>query len=296
MDQKFCKQIDDEDLIEKYISGNLHGELLNRLTEHLAECQMHSQAVNLERALSRGVRDFARSELKTKLRFQIKKHEISKYYIMRYAAVLIVAIMVPITLYYQFVSEPSPVQSIAESPAPAPAVQYSEDTEDIVKPEEAPVVTTPEAGRSRDIKSPEKIAPVAASSSRQEPSGYLIEASKAAPQKIAKQSSAVFTNDTEYFYMSPLDLAVKDSINNIIKTFESELIKCIPDPEDISGDSFILILSLAKDGKILETMIEPASLFSTTNRECISDKLKTVSFPALQDTTIIKKRIRFSDR
>ena len=290
MDQKFCKQIDDEDLIEKYISGNLHGELLSRLTEHLAECQMHSQAVNFERALSRGVRDFARSELKTKLRFQIKKHEISKYYILRYAAVLIVAVMAPIILYYQIVSEPSPVQSIAESPAPAPAVQYSED---IVEPEEAPMITAHAAERSKDIKSTEKIAPVAASSAAQGQSRYLKEVSRAKPQKIAKQATPVFTNDTEYFYMSPLDLTVKDSIDNIIRSIESELIKCIPDPETISDDSFIIIVSLAKDGKILETMIEPASLLSATSRKCISDKFKAVNFPALKDTTIIKKRIRF---
>ena len=293
MDQKFCKQIDDEDLIEKYISGNLHGELLSRLTEHLAECQMHSQAVNFERALSRGVRDFARSELKTKLRFQIKKHEISKFYILRYAAVLIVAIMVPIILYYQIVSEPSPVQSIAESPAPAPAVQYSEDIEDIVEPEEAPMTTAPAAERSKDIKSTEKIAPVVASSAAQGQSRYLKEVSRAKPQKVAKQATPVFTNDTDYFYMSPLDLTVKDSIDNIIRSIESELIKCIPDPEAISGDSFIIIVTLAKDGKILEIMIEPASLLSATSRKCISDKFKTVNFPALNDTTIIKKRIRF---
>ena len=290
MDQKFCKQIDDEDLIEKYISGNLHGELLSRLTEHLAECQMHSQAVNFERALSRGVRDFARSELKTKLRFQIKKHEISKYYILRYAAVLIVAVMAPIILYYQIVSEPSPVQSIAESPAPAPAVQYSED---IVEPEEAPMITAHAAERSKDIKSTEKIAPVAASSAAQGQSRYLKEVSRAKPQKIAKQATPVFTNDTEYFYMSPLDLTVKDSIDNIIRSIESELIKCIRDPEAISGDSFIIIVTLAKDGKILEIMIEPASLLSATSRKCISNKFKTVNFPALNDTTIIKKRIRF---
>jgi hypothetical protein len=286
MDQKFCKQIDDEDLIEKYIAGNLQGELLHRLTEHLAECQMHSQAVNLERALSRGVRDFARSELKTKLRFQIKKHEISKYYILRYAAVLIVAVMAPIILYYQIVSEPSPVQSIAESPTPAPAVQYSED---IVEPEEAPVITAPAAERSKDIKSTEKIAPVATSSSRQEQTRYL----GAKPQKIAKQATTVFINDTEYFHMNPMDLAVKDSIYNIIRSIESELIKCIPDPEAISGDNFIIIVSLAMDGKILEIMIEPASLFSATSRKCISDKFKAVNFPVLKDTTIIKKRIRF---
>jgi hypothetical protein len=47
MDKDFCRQIDEEDLIEKYIAGKLHGELLNRLTEHLQECIDHSKAVNL---------------------------------------------------------------------------------------------------------------------------------------------------------------------------------------------------------------------------------------------------------
>jgi hypothetical protein len=56
----------------------------------------------LEKALQRGITEFARGELKTKLKKRLKKRENTRYLILRYAAILFIAVITPLLIYYQF--------------------------------------------------------------------------------------------------------------------------------------------------------------------------------------------------
>ena len=102
MDTNFCQQIDQESLVEQYVAGKLRGELLDKFEQHIKECEDHAQAVLLEKALKRGVSEFARSEIKTRLHKRLKKREDTRFMMLRYAAVLLVAVITPLILYYQF--------------------------------------------------------------------------------------------------------------------------------------------------------------------------------------------------
>jgi hypothetical protein len=112
MDKIFCKQIDQESLVEQYVAGKLRGDLLGQFQEHLKDCENHARAVLLEKALKRGVSEFARSEIKTRLHNRLKKREDSRFMILRYAAILLVAVITPLLLYYQLNVAP---EEMAES-------------------------------------------------------------------------------------------------------------------------------------------------------------------------------------
>jgi hypothetical protein len=114
MDKNFCQQIDQESLVEQYIAGNLRGELLEKFEQHIKECEDHAQAVLLEKAFKRGVTEFARGEIKTRLRHRLKKREDTRFLILRYAAILFVAVITPLIIYYQFNIAPEDmVESVA---------------------------------------------------------------------------------------------------------------------------------------------------------------------------------------
>jgi len=83
MDKIFCQQIDQEALVELYVAGKLHGQLLDKFEQHLVDCEDHARAVLLEKALKRGVSDFARGELKARLHDQLKKREDTRFLILR---------------------------------------------------------------------------------------------------------------------------------------------------------------------------------------------------------------------
>jgi cytoskeletal protein RodZ len=102
MDKNFCHKIDQESLVEQYVAGKLRGELLDEFEQHIKECEDHAQAVLLEKALKRGISEFARGEIKTRLRDKLRKREDTRYMILRYAAILLVAVITPLILYYQF--------------------------------------------------------------------------------------------------------------------------------------------------------------------------------------------------
>jgi len=101
MDKNFCRQIDQESLVEQYVAGKLRGELLRQFEKHLKDCEDHAQALLLEKALKRGVTEFARGEIKSKLRNRLKKREDTRYMMLRYAAILLVAVITPLLIYYQ---------------------------------------------------------------------------------------------------------------------------------------------------------------------------------------------------
>lgn len=160
MRNEFCDIIDRDNLVEKYVQGTLHGELLNQFTEHLTGCEEHSKAVALEKALNRGVREFARSELRTKLTHNISRQQTAKYYILRYAAVLLVAIVAPIVLYYQFNIVPpedestAVLQNVEAYESAEPAADYQGKTESLAEapapaPSDAPEISGSDSRQAR---------------------------------------------------------------------------------------------------------------------------------------------------
>jgi len=93
MDKNFCQQIDHESLVEQYVAGKLRGELLEKFEQHLKDCEDHAQAVLLEKALKRGISEFARGEIKANLKNRLKKREDTRFLVLRYAAILLVAVI-----------------------------------------------------------------------------------------------------------------------------------------------------------------------------------------------------------
>lgn len=268
MDKDFCRQIDDEDLIEKYIAGKLHGELLNRLTEHLQECIDHSKAVNLEKALSRGVREFARSELKSNLRTQIKKHEISKYYILRYAAILIVAIMAPIVLYYQLVSTPADIPNIAEQQEPKSTIIQADESV-AVDPGISEIKSTSVAKRTAKAPVPQ--------------------ASESAISKETRGQAAKATSDN--LMMRPLDKPDKEKIENILKSNESEIVSCIPESDRALLKQIEIEIQLNKNGSIRDLKIDSENQMAENSLKCLKEKINKLDFPVLSKPLIIKREI-----
>jgi hypothetical protein len=135
MDKNFCQQIDRELLVEQYVCGRLKGDLLEKFENHLRECEVHAQAVTLEKAIKRGVSEFARGEIKTKLHDRLKKREDTRFLLLRYAAVLFVAVITPLLLYYQFNVSPTRIietLSKTEAQKPAPST-ISEEKKPTVK-------------------------------------------------------------------------------------------------------------------------------------------------------------------
>jgi hypothetical protein len=272
MDKDFCRQIDEEDLIEKYIAGKLHGELLNRLTEHLQECIDHSNAVNLEKALSRGVRDFARSELKSNLRNQIKKHEISKYYILRYAAILIVAIMAPIVLYYQLVSTPTDLPNIAEQQEP-PSEIVQADESVAVEPQLSPIKSTSAAKKTA-------AAPVQ-------------EATETSLSKGTRSRPAAKTTD-DHFLTPPSDKTDTEKIKDILKSNENEIISCIPESERNLLNRIGIEIHINKNGSIKDLKIESENQLGDEGLKCLKEMIHKLEFPVVSKPLIVKKEILIS--
>jgi hypothetical protein len=102
MDKNYCKKIDENLLVEKYVEGKLDPEEIQKFEKHLAECPVHAQAVTLEKALYRGISEYARSEIRSRLRRSVEKKDDIRYYILRYAAILFLVVITPLILYYQF--------------------------------------------------------------------------------------------------------------------------------------------------------------------------------------------------
>jgi len=102
MEKLSCQQIDDEFLVEQYIAGKLTGALRDRFEMHISECAEHAQAVSLEKVLRRGIREYARGELKSRIMSRVKKRDDIRLLVLRFAAFLLVAVITPLILYYQF--------------------------------------------------------------------------------------------------------------------------------------------------------------------------------------------------
>ena len=168
MNKNFCRQIDQESLVEMYIAGKLRGDILQQFEQHLKECQEHAQAVLLEKALKRGVSEFARGELKTKLSQRLKKREDTRFMILRYAAILLVAVVTPLILYYQLNIAPNEMaeklpEKIFDDEAVVMDVETAEQTEAFSKTEPK----SRKSVRKDEVKKP--IQPAAANRGALEP-------------------------------------------------------------------------------------------------------------------------------
>jgi hypothetical protein len=102
MNKPFCEQIDRELLVEEYVRGKLQGEIRAQFEQHLRECERHARQVQLEKSLRDGVIEFARSQVRSTIRKDLRPREDMRYAMLRYAAFLFVAVVVPLLLYYQF--------------------------------------------------------------------------------------------------------------------------------------------------------------------------------------------------
>ncbi len=149
MDKILCRQIDQELLVEQYVAGKLRGELLEQFEQHIKGCEDHARAMSLEKALKRGVSEFARGEIKTKLRNRLKKREDTRFMILRYAAILFVAVITPLLLYYQLnVAPEEMVESVSEKEERAISDDAINSYEEELQKTEEPPITELKARRS----------------------------------------------------------------------------------------------------------------------------------------------------
>jgi hypothetical protein len=126
MNKPFCDQIDRESLVEEYVRGKLPGALRAQFEQHLHECARHAREVQLEKSLRNGVIEFARSQVRSTIHKDLRPKEDMRYAILRYAAFLFVAVVIPLLLYYQFrIFQPAlnPAEVIPAQPASADSVQ-----------------------------------------------------------------------------------------------------------------------------------------------------------------------------
>ncbi len=128
MDKDFCRIIDEESLIEKYVERTLPAEIRLQLEQHIKECPKHAQAMRLEKLLSHGIKEYARHEMKQRLKDNLARTDDIKVLILRFAAILFIAILIPVLLYfgYQLYKTEPPIAEVAitpESDATAPPEQ-----------------------------------------------------------------------------------------------------------------------------------------------------------------------------
>jgi len=102
MHNDYCRQVDKELIVEAYVAGKLKGAALIKFEEHLRHCEKHSQAVYIEKALKKGISEFARSEMKLKIQKRLEKQHEARFLLLRYAAILLVAVITPLLIYYQY--------------------------------------------------------------------------------------------------------------------------------------------------------------------------------------------------
>ena len=132
MDKTFCRKIDEELLIEQYVKGTLPQEMRSRIEEHLETCPVHAQALRLEKLLHHGITEYGRYEMKQRLQKGLRRSDDTRILILRFAAILFVAVFIPVVLYYGIYinrSEPPstdeeyklPMAPVAEAEQPSPA-------------------------------------------------------------------------------------------------------------------------------------------------------------------------------
>jgi hypothetical protein len=263
MNKDFCQKIDQDDLIEKYISGELSDRLKAELSEHIKACPKHAEALRLEQALSSGVRDYARSELKNRLMHHIKKQEISKYYILRYAAILVVAIMTPILLYYQFTGAPSNLsdtETVMEVPSAAKNATRMPTQE----------AAQPTLSAKRSAQKPAEIS----SANADESAAIDVVGSAAAEPDLIIQ---------------PDQPGLYQQIQRLLEKEETQILNCISKSGIDTSTQLEIELYLQPNGTNSIQNIFGAKI-SPQEQECIQKIIAAIAFPMVDVETIIRKK------
>ena len=97
-----CHNFDEEYFVERYIAGELSAAEKNDFELHLQTCPVHAKAVALEKALKKGVKEFARNEIKSAIKKKYKKKEENRILILRFAAIFFLVVITPLILYYHY--------------------------------------------------------------------------------------------------------------------------------------------------------------------------------------------------
>ena len=97
-----CEQIDKQELVEQYVAGKLSASLRVAFEQHISHCEIHARAVLFERSIKRGVRAYARDELKKRINILSGHGESEgvRTMILRFAAIFLAVILIPILLIY----------------------------------------------------------------------------------------------------------------------------------------------------------------------------------------------------
>jgi hypothetical protein len=250
MDKAFCKKIDNESLIEAYVKGTLQPELRMQIEAHIQECPVHAQALRLEKLLNRGIQEYARYEMKKKLTVNVHKADETKLLILRFAAILFAAVLIPVLLYFGF--------KIGRSGSGLP------ETVTQVRPASAP------ESEQQNVKNLETHA---------QPG---IMASRAAGAK--KAASVSLTSD--HIIISPDSAGVSGDIRREIRRIRPEIMKCLADlPEDIGNVD--IRFTIDRKGRVVNVRSSADSLQYGKNWHCLDAGLSGLSFrPPGKDVSV----------
>lgn len=241
MDKAFCKKIDDESLIEGYVRGTLPPELRTQFEAHIRECPVHAQALRFEKLLNRGIKEYARHEMKKKLTVNVHRVDEAKVMILRFAAILFIVVLIPVLLYFGFKSNRSGIR-ISESVLPA-------------RPASAP------KSEQHDQINLEKQAQPGM------PASKAVGAKKAVPAVRA----------SEYIMIEPDSAGISGDIRREIRRIRPELMKCLADlPEDIGYVDIRLIVNM--EGRIVNIRSSMDSVRYSRDWKCIDAGLTGMSF------------------
>jgi hypothetical protein len=254
MYDSFCKQIDKEFLVEKYVAGKLSGDVLNKFEQHLTVCAKHANAVALEKVLKRGVREFARSEIKSHIKQRIHKREDMRIMILRFAAFLFVAVITPIILYYQFVLVPARFEETQEPGKIASDTVYSTTIHEDDLSHQAEPQT-----ESIDITKPQD-----KSSSREEQAETVLRP-KSSQEKISKASEA--EDELQAVIPPEVNRAAPESGKS---TQEYKLSSDISEEESQITGKRVGLISVSAGGEARDE----SSLYVSTTDQSLQEELK----------------------
>ena len=284
MDKKFCRLIDQQLLVEQYVAGKLKGDLLNQFEIHIRECEVHAQAVTLEKAFKRGASNFARSEIKTQLRQHIEKRRETRFMMLRYAAVLLVAVITPLLLYYQYEMSSSdlitrmPEQPITKSPAASPPEIETTATEE-------PDETQPGGGNETEA----IIQPVKTLSGKNETAHteavsemeQMSHKQVAAPSSRAGRAKGLAISDKSDVADTPIQGAQMEVLTTYLKTAHDTLKQCVDDilpaPQRESYQIRFSIFISGK-GKVSKIEIAARQVESPVLENCLTEQIRSWEF------------------
>jgi hypothetical protein len=134
----------DQDLLERFVLGNLEKETQQHLERHLANCADCSNAVRLEREVVAGIRRYGREEMKARLKKAVEaspreaRYSLSWQKMASIAAVLVVVIGIGYYGRIFRVLEGNQITSREQAEKKDLAAQLQANKEEVPKPEATP--------------------------------------------------------------------------------------------------------------------------------------------------------------